>query len=138
MSDVSGLSLPVVLVVEDDEDVRDIMAHALDGRGFQVLTAPDTRTARTICQERSGRINILIADLSLPGEVPGSLGHWVATAYPRIKVVYASGIPRHVALSSGLVQPDAPYLEKPVNPNVLASTLRSLLPRATPVPDDDW
>ncbi|WP_306215758.1 response regulator [Actinoplanes sp. RD1] len=128
---------PVVLIVEDDEDVRDLVAHSLGRRGFEVLAAADNSGAEAICRERAGRIDILIADLSLPGEVPGGLARWVASIYPNIKIVYLSGIPRHVALSSGLVQATAPYLEKPVNPEVLAGTLTSLLPRAQ-VASDDW
>ncbi len=131
-----GRALPVVLIVEDDEDVRDVMAFTLDQRGFEVLTASDNATATALFRERAGRIDILVADLSLPGEVPGGVAHWVATVYPAVKIIYVSGIPRHVSLSSGLVQPGAPYLEKPVNPDVLASTIQSLLPRIGSA--DDW
>ena len=114
------------------------MAFTLEQRGFQVLPAPDHRTATTICQELQGQIDILIADLSLPGEVTGGFARWMASVYPSTKIVYVSGIPRHVALSTGLVQPGAPYLEKPVHPDVLASTLQSLLPRATTTPKNGW
>jgi DNA-binding response OmpR family regulator len=133
----SGSAQPVILLVEDDEDVRDVVSYSLGRRQFEVLTAADNAAAEAICRERAGRIDILIADLSLPGEVPGGLARWVASIYPSIKIVYLSGIPRHVALSSGLVQATAPYLEKPVNPEVLAGTLTSLLPRAK-VATDDW
>ncbi|WP_198029098.1 response regulator [Actinoplanes sp. N902-109] len=125
-----------MLIVEDDPDVRELMAFTLDQRGFATLAADGQVAAQALCRERAGRIDILIADLSLPGEVPGGLARWVATTYPKVKIVYVSGIPRHVALSSGLVQPTAPYLEKPVSPAVLASTLTSLLPRAQAAPED--
>jgi DNA-binding response OmpR family regulator len=133
-----GFSRPVVLIVEDDADTRDIMTFALEQRGFQTLAAADNATAEQLCRERAGKIDILIVDLSLPGEAPGSIANWAATVYPAIKIVYASGIPRHVAQSSGLVRPGAPYLEKPVNPAVLASTLTSLMPQPTSTPRDDW
>lgn len=132
-----GSAPAVVLIVEDDADTRDVLTFALEQRGFQVLAAADDTTASTLLRQRMGAIDILVADLSLPGSAPGSLPHWVAATYPKVKIVYVSGIPRHVALSSGLVQATAPYLEKPINPNVLASTLTSLLPRPQ-VAADDW
>jgi len=125
---ISDFNRPVVLIVEDDDDVSDVMAHMLNQRGFQALSAPDRHTAMTIYQERQGKIDVLVADLSLPGEVPGALARWVASTYPSTRIVYASGIPRHVALTAGLVDPGAPYLEKPVHPDVLTNTLQSLLP----------
>jgi two-component system, OmpR family, response regulator len=134
-----GLSRPVVLIVEDDEDTLAAMAFALEQRGFQVMTSADNHGAEEICRSRAGKVDVLVADLSLPGEAPGSVVQWVAGVYPNIKIVYASGIPRHVALTSGLVQPTAPYLEKPVNPQVLASTLTSLLPQTQSArASDDW
>jgi DNA-binding response OmpR family regulator len=131
LNNVSGVNPPVVLIVEDDGDVSAVMAHTLNQRGFQTLSASDSGAAMAIYQEREGKIDVLITDLSLPGEVPGDLARWVASTYPSTRIVYASGIPRHVALTAGLVEPGAPYLEKPVHPNVLASTLQSLLSRPT-------
>ncbi|MFI5937339.1 response regulator [Actinoplanes sp. NPDC051494] len=122
-------SLPVVLIVEDDPDVRDVMTFSLQKRGFEVLSAADKDTAVEIFKERRGKIDVLLADLSLPGDTSGGLARWVASVYPAVKTVYVSGIPRHVALSSGIVRSEVPYLEKPVNPDVLASTIQSLLPR---------
>ncbi|GAA2474344.1 response regulator [Winogradskya humida] len=136
MTKPSSGSLPVVLIVEDDADVRDVMSYSLERRGFEVLSAAGTDAATEICKQRSGKIDVLIADLSLPGDTTGGLARWVSTVYPRMKIVYVSGIPRHVALSSGIVQGGAPYLEKPVSPDVLASTVQSLLPRPVDAPDD--
>ncbi len=138
MNKISGHNPPVVLIVEDDEDVSDVMAHTLNQRGFQALSASDYRTAMTIYQERQGKIDVLVADLSLPGEVPGAVARWVASTYPCTRIVYASGIPRHVALTAGLVEPGAPYLEKPVHPDLLVNTLQSVLPRPTTTPDAPW
>ena len=129
MSDLARHYQPVVLVVDDDADVQEIMTHMLNVRGFRVLTAADPDTALEVCRSQGGLIDVLIADLSLPGDKDGRLARRVAAEFPDIKIVFATGIPRHIALSSGLVQPDAPYLEKPVSADVLTSLMRSMLPQ---------
>lgn len=125
MTNLSGHA--TVLMVDDDADVLETMAHMLAARGFRVLTALDQESALQVCREQQGRIDALIADLSLPGDSRGDLARAISAVYPRMHVIYISGIPRHVALAQGLVRPDAPYLEKPAQPSVLASVLQSLL-----------
>ena len=126
-----GSGLPVVLVVDDDEDVRDTTSLILGTRGFEVLVAASTKEAMEICDARGGRVDALIADLSLPGEGTGELASTVTGAYPAIRVIYATGIPRHVAMNLGLVQPGVPYLEKPLSGEILVNVLQSVLPKRT-------
>ncbi|MFI7599992.1 response regulator [Actinoplanes sp. NPDC049681] len=138
MTNLSGHA--AVLMVDDDADVLDTTAHMLATRGFRVFTAPDQESALRVCREQEGRIDALIADLSLPGDSRGDLARAVSTEYPAMHVIYISGIPRHVALAQGLVRPDAPYLEKPAQPDVLASVLQSLLSEnvGAPAPATWW
>ena len=129
MSDLARHYQPVVLVVDDDADVQEIMTHMLNVRGFRVLTAADPDTALEVCRSQGGLIDVLIADLSLPGDKDGRLARREAAEFSDIKMAVATVIPRHIALSSGLVQPEAPYLEKPVSAAVLTSLRRSMLPQ---------
>ncbi|WP_250007839.1 response regulator [Actinoplanes sp. M2I2] len=117
----------MVLAVDDDPDVLATISHMLHTRGFRVLTALDTETALTVCQQEGGAIDVLLADLSLPGDLSGRLAQRVSSEFPSIKIIYVTGVPRFVALGSGLVRPDAPYLEKPVNPDALTGLIRRLL-----------
>lgn len=80
----------------------------------------------TICEQQGADINVLIADLSLPGDLNGDLARRITDAHPHIKTVFATGVPRHIALATGLVPPDAPYFQKPVSADALAGLLRSL------------
>jgi CheY-like chemotaxis protein len=126
---VTSSEQPLVLIVDDDADVLETMGYMLGARGFRVVAASSKTEALAICEQYGGRIDALVADLSLPGDVPGGLAKAIAAAYPGIKIVYASGIPRQIALSQGLVRPDAPYLVKPVAPDLLAGQLSSVLNR---------
>ncbi|WP_127503893.1 response regulator [Actinoplanes solisilvae] len=126
---MSAPATPVVLVVDDDLDFLDTMTHQLGVRGFRVLTAPDSESAMTVCEQEGDAIDVLIADLSLPGDLNGSLARRVSAAYPTVKIVYATGVPRHIAVATGLVPPTAPYLEKPVSADILSGLMRSLIRR---------
>ena len=126
MGELSSAVRPTVLLVDDDADVCAATAAMLATRGFRVLTASDQRSALDVLEENRDRVGVVVADLSLPGDTRGELARAVSTAHPYVKIVYATGIPRHVALATGLVHPDAPYLEKPVAPDVLAGVVRSL------------
>ncbi|WP_203789217.1 response regulator [Paractinoplanes rishiriensis] len=103
-------------MVDDDIDVQATMAHTFSGARLSGVTASSTATAMPVCQQQERGIDALVTDLSLPGEAAGQLARVLSAAYPSTKIVYASGIPRHIALSSGLVRSDAPYVEKPVDP----------------------
>ena len=58
---------PTVLVVDDEEDLRDIMRRMLERRGFTTLVAGDSKQAIAVCREHPGDIDILVTDLGLPG-----------------------------------------------------------------------
>jgi CheY-like chemotaxis protein len=125
MAGLTGSVHPLVLVMDDDDEVRDTIAQVLEARGFQTMTAPDTASALEAC--RVHHVDAIVADLSIPGDSRGTLTDSLRSAHSDVKVIYASGIPRHIALSAGLVQPNAPYLQKPVEFDVLTGLLRSLL-----------
>jgi len=125
MAGLTGSDRPLVLVVDDDEEVRETIAQVLGSRGFETMTAPDTASAMEVC--RVHHVDAIVADLSIPGDSRGALTDSLRSAHPDVKVVYASGIPRHIALTAGLVPPNAPYMQKPVEFDVLTGLLRGLL-----------
>ncbi|MET3430099.1 CheY-like chemotaxis protein [Actinoplanes tereljensis] len=110
-------------MVDDDADILETTVYAMRKRGFDVYGASSGPAAVEICQQHPGEIDALVADLSLPGEST-RFAQTIAGSFPNIKIVYATGIPRHIALSTGLVPADAPYLQKPVDADLLANVLR--------------
>ena len=68
MSEAPVAERPTVLVVDDEEDLRDIMRRMLERRGsYLALAAGDQDEATGICREHPGKIDVLITDLTLPG-----------------------------------------------------------------------
>ncbi|GAA0483613.1 hypothetical protein Ade02nite_93970 [Paractinoplanes deccanensis] len=118
---------PTVLVVDDEEDLRDIMRRMLERRGFDTLIAGDSTQAIAACREHPGEIDILITDLGLPGVSGGELSRSATELRPEMRVVYISGLPKEIAVADGLISEDALLVKKPFSSELLVETLRSVL-----------
>ena len=124
---------PTVLVVDDEEDLRDIIRRMLDRRGFATLIAGDSQQAIEVCREHPGEIDILVTDLGLPGVTGGELSREATELRPGMRVVYISGLPKEMAVADGLIEPDALLVKKPFGTELLIEALRSVLAeRAAP------
>ncbi|MEV6347423.1 response regulator [Actinoplanes sp. NPDC051851] len=118
---------PVVLLVEDDEDLRDLTTQMLEMREFTVLAAKDPVSALMTCRVHSGNIDIMLTDLGLPGVSGGELARSAAAVRPSMKIVYVSGVPEDIAIKKGLIRAGSPFLAKPYTADRLAGLLRSVL-----------
>jgi CheY-like chemotaxis protein len=82
---------PVVLVVEDDDQVRDYAVEVLREAGFAVLSARDADEALRLL-ENDGAIEVLFTDVLIPGGIDGfELARQAREMHPRLAVVYATG-----------------------------------------------
>jgi DNA-binding response OmpR family regulator len=125
--DASSSDRPTVLVVDDEEDLRDIMRRMLERRGFQALVAGDSDQAVATCRNHEGAIDVLLTDLGLPGVSGGDLARTAAHLRPSMRVVYISGLPKDVAIDKGLIGSDARLVKKPFTSEALIETLRTAL-----------
>jgi DNA-binding response OmpR family regulator len=126
MTDATG-DRPTVLVVDDEEDLRDIMRRMLNRRGFDTLVAADSEQAIAACREHDGDIDVLITDLGLPGASGGELSRAATALRPGMGVVYISGLPKDIAVSKGLIGDDALLVKKPFTSEVLIEALRVVI-----------
>ncbi len=80
-----------ILLVEDDHDVRDMVAAFLDDLGYRVLTAARGDEALELL-DRHPEIALLVTDIMLPGGTNGfALAHRARRHHPELKVIYATG-----------------------------------------------
>ena len=126
MSDASG-ERPTVLVVDDEEDLRDIMRRMLERRGFATLVAGDVDPALAACRDHDGPIDVLLTDLNLPGASGAELSRAAGALRPDLRVVYISGLPKDLAVSKGLIDEDAVLVKKPFTSDTLIEALRAAL-----------
>ena len=115
------------LVVDDEDDLREIMCFSLQRRGFTTLAAGGPRDAVTLCQDHDGPVDVLVTDLGLPGVSGAQLAGLLKGMRPRLRVLYVSGWSRDSAIDRGLIDERGVVLEKPFTSDQLVQAVRSVL-----------
>lgn len=123
----SASQRPTVLIVDDEEDLRDIMRRMLERRGFDTLVAGDSEQAIAACRDQAGQIDVLLTDLGLPGVSGGELSRTAMGLRPAMGVVYISGLPKDIAVAKGLIEADTLLVKKPFTSELLVEALRTVL-----------
>jgi CheY-like chemotaxis protein len=121
-----GESTEVILVVEDDEDVRSFSVESLRELGFSVLEARDGPSALRLL-ELHPEIKMLFTDVGLPGINGRELVDAARTRRPGLKVLFTSGYARNAIVHQGRLDPGVQLLTKPFTRGQLASRVRDVL-----------
>lgn len=117
----------VVLVIEDDPDVRDLAVRMLKDLGYRVIQVPDAAGAREVLAA-GRRVDLVISDVVLPGGTSGPEFAAEARARdPGLKVIFMSGYPARAAMRGGFLAADNVLLTKPFRRHQLAKVLREAL-----------
>jgi len=117
----------LVLLVEDDADVRAVMSQALTALGYRVAGAADTREALKITAERWD-LRVLVTDVGLSGERGGAqLVDAVRVLHPWLPVLFTNGYPQAFLVGEGRLEPGVAFLTKPFTPAQLGAALAKLL-----------
>jgi DNA-binding response OmpR family regulator len=120
----------VVLVADDDADIRDLVAFKLEQAGFEVIAVEDGRTA--LEQARSQQPTLAVLDVSMPGlsgiEVCRMLRADAATA--GMLIVMLTARVREQDVEGGFSAGADDYVTKPFSPRELVSRIQALLSRA--------
>lgn len=115
-----------ILVVDDEEAVRNLASRMLTGAGYQALEAGHGREALATIEQHAGAIHLVLTDIKMPGMTGRELGRQVEQRWPGKPVLYMSGFASEV-FQGGLLEPGAPFLAKPFTQEDLALKVRSLL-----------
>jgi CheY-like chemotaxis protein len=115
-----------VLVVEDEETVRLIVADVLEELGYQRLEAADGMTALPILQSPQ-RIDLLVTDVGLPNMNGRQLAEMARAIRPDLKVLFVTGYAEKAAVRNGLLEPGMDMLMKPFTLDALATKVREML-----------
>jgi two-component system cell cycle sensor histidine kinase/response regulator CckA len=118
-----------LLVVDDDESVREVVVRMLQGQGYEVLGAGDGEEALDCLEQVGGSVDLVITDLMMPVMGGRELTAELRRRYPNLPVVWMSGHPREVELRSADHTKDLPFLQKPIPPGVLSETVARVFQR---------
>jgi len=121
-----------VLLVEDDDIVRDLACRVLAKRGYQVLEAASGREAVLLCERHRGEIQILITDVVLPQMNGRELAERVRPLQPDMRVLYISGYTGNAIIHHGVLRPGTFFLQKPFTPETLLLKVRQVLESPSP------
>jgi PAS domain S-box-containing protein len=109
-----------VLVVEDEEGVRELAHRVLEQQGHRVLEARDGNDALTILEEFGAELDLVLSDVIVPGIGTSELDRRVHEVRPDLPIVYMSGYSREDVLDRGLIDRDRSFLQKPFTADELS------------------
>jgi PAS domain S-box-containing protein len=116
-----------VLLVEDEESVRELVRETLAARGYRVLEAENGETGLQIAEEHGDGIDILITDVVMPGMGGRELAKKLLHLRPALAVLYLSGYTEDTILHQGALGPGTAFLQKPFTLQNLARKVREVL-----------
>jgi len=116
-----------ILLVEDEEGVRNLAAFILRDAGYSVLEARDGSEGASMAAGYDGHIHLLVTDVIMPGVGGRELVARLAPARPGLKVLYLSGYTDDAVFRHGLLEEHVRFLRKPFTPATLARAVRDAL-----------
>ncbi len=119
-----------ILVVEDDEALRDIVLNTLSGFGYTVWTADRATAADDILAAQDNAVDLLVTDVIIPGKENGvRMAKRLCQKQPQMKVLYMSGYTNNAIVHHGVLDPGVSFIQKPFLPDDLARKVRQTLDR---------
>lgn len=116
-----------VLVVEDEDGVRNLLRQVLERRGFQVLAASSGPEALEIYRARAGEIDLVLTDMVMPRMSGRELAGRLLQIRPDARVIFMSGYTDDVLVRTGALSPGMSFLQKPLRPEILVAKVREAL-----------
>jgi signal transduction histidine kinase/FixJ family two-component response regulator len=117
----------VLLLVEDEDSIREPAAEILESRGYLVLPASGGAEALALAQAHAGPIDLMITDVVMPGMNGNQLAEELRSSRPGMRVLYISGYPEDAIAHHGVLDADKAFLQKPCPAAVLLRTVREVL-----------
>jgi two-component system cell cycle sensor histidine kinase/response regulator CckA len=118
-----------VLLVEDEPLVRETAAAILRTAGHTVLMAHDPAEALRICRAHTGKIDLLLTDVVMPGMNGRDLATEITAMRPSIRVLFMSGYTDNAIVHHGVLDADVAFIAKPFTPDALARKILDTLRR---------
>jgi PAS domain S-box-containing protein len=124
-----------ILVIEDEEIVRNLACRGLRDHGYTVVEACNGSEALQYIREHPGTVDLAISDVVMPEMGGRELAESLALSDPGLPILFMSGYTGEDVVQRGLLDPGAPFQQKPFTPGTLATKVRAMLdqhPRLRP------
>ncbi len=131
---VPTVGTETILLVEDDDRVRALVANMLKKNGYKVLLASAGDQALEIAARHHGRIHLLLTDVMMPGLSGRILSERLTAARPDTRVLYMSGHSDDAVLRRGVKSAAAYFIQKPFSIDALSHKIRETLSAPANIP----
>ena len=121
-----------MLLVEDEDSVRNLVRTILRKNGYTVLEARHGAEALRLAIQHTGAIHLMLTDIVMPLMSGRQLVERLAPLRPDMKVIYMSGYTDQAIVHHGVLKPGTIFLQKPFTPNVLVHKVREVLDASHP------
>ena len=119
-----------VLLVEDEDAVRESEREYLEQHGYTVLAAPNGPAALELAASCGRDIQLLVTDVVMPKMSGSELGEQLVAQRPGLKVLYVSGYAETTVMQHGLAELGSRFLHKPFTLKALTAKIREVLDAA--------
>jgi two-component system, cell cycle sensor histidine kinase and response regulator CckA len=116
-----------ILVIEDEDIVRNLACRGLKDHGYTVVEARNGIQALRYIRDHPGTIDLVITDVVMPEMGGRELAQQLIRYEPDVPVLFMSGYTGDDVVHRGLLDPEAPFQQKPFTPVGLATKVRSML-----------
>jgi PAS domain S-box-containing protein len=119
-----------VLLVEDEDALRELARQVLEGHGYTVLEARSGVAALELAETHAGPIHLLVTDVVMP-QMPGrELAEQLAVRLPALRVLFMSGYAEQAVLRHGVLGEGTAFIQKPFGPDSFLTKVREVLDAA--------
>ena len=115
-----------ILLVEDEDLVRNLSRHILEECGYKVIEAINGIEALQICA-RQGPIDLLLTDVVMPQMGGRELSEKLRETIPDVRILFTSGYTDDEVVKHGVIEIDTNFIQKPFTPESLAQKVRKVL-----------
>jgi len=119
-----------VLLVEDDESMRQLTRRCLAAHGYRVLDVQNGEAAIRTASQHDGPVHLLLTDVVMPGISGRHLAESLAVSRPEMRCLYMSGYTADLIAKHGVLEPHVELIEKPFTQDALLRQLRKILDRS--------
>ncbi|MBI2433888.1 MAG: response regulator, partial [Candidatus Hydrogenedentes bacterium] len=115
-----------ILLVEDDEALRNLSQRILTSAGYTVLVAARGEEALSLMARHAGPVHLLLTDVVMPGMSGGVLAGRLMEDHPSLKVLYMSGYTDNAIVNHGVLEEGTQFVGKPFTSAQLTQKVREV------------